>query len=240
MSREPGHPAARGRRIVGPSVTGRFCAQDESARNAGETPGCGAADGAARRTRGTQTGSPPVPAGRGCRRLTCGAPAEREASAALAVPVRTRNVCARVRTHRTGSLAPRPALGRAAAACSCGHAATVGQRFLRLVLRDDQEERRRTSSPALAGRTPVRTAAAQVTAVRVPASLGCGSVRRRPASRSASTAQHEVDGTPSPLSKHRQQIRRDNCAERGRRRGSLGALGQATGGETGVIGSRHT
>jgi hypothetical protein len=36
----------------------------------------------------------------------------------------------------------------------CGHASTVGQRFLRLVLRDDQEERRRTSSPALAGRTP--------------------------------------------------------------------------------------
>jgi hypothetical protein len=30
----------------------------------------------------------------------------------------------------------------------CGHASTVGQLFLRLVLRDDQEERRRTSSPA--------------------------------------------------------------------------------------------
>ncbi|SRR5713101_7737683 len=46
-------------------VTGRFCAQDESARNAGGTPGCGTADGAARRTRGTRTGSPPAPAGRG-------------------------------------------------------------------------------------------------------------------------------------------------------------------------------
>ncbi len=120
VSREPGHPAARGRRIVGPSVTGRFCAQDESARNAGGTPGCGTADGAARRTRGTQTGSPQVPAGRGCRRPTCGAPAEREASAALAVPVRTRNACTRVRTHRTGSLAPRPALCRAAAARAAG------------------------------------------------------------------------------------------------------------------------
>jgi hypothetical protein len=62
-----------------PPVTGCFCAQDESARNAGGTPGCGTADGAARRTRGTQTGSPPVPAGRGCRHPACGAPAEREA-----------------------------------------------------------------------------------------------------------------------------------------------------------------
>jgi hypothetical protein len=34
------------------------------------------------------------------------------------------------------------------------HAATVGQRFLRLVLPDDQEERRRTSSPALARANP--------------------------------------------------------------------------------------
>jgi len=41
----------------------------------------------------------------------------------------------------------------------CGHASTVGQRFLRLVPRDDQEERRRTSSPALAGRTPGPSAA---------------------------------------------------------------------------------
>jgi hypothetical protein len=30
-----------------------------------------------------------------------------------------------------------------------GHTSTVGQRFPRLVRRDDQEERRRTSSPAL-------------------------------------------------------------------------------------------
>ena len=37
----------------------------------------------------------------------------------------------------------------------CGHTSTVGQRFSRLVLRDDQEERRRTSSWALVGRTPV-------------------------------------------------------------------------------------
>ena len=36
----------------------------------------------------------------------------------------------------------------------CGHTSTVGQWFLRLVPRDDQEERPRTSSPALAGRTP--------------------------------------------------------------------------------------
>jgi len=55
----------------------------------------------------------------------------------------------------------------------CGHASTVGQRFLRLVLRDDQEERRRTSSPALAGRTPVRTVAAHVTAARHAFSLTC-------------------------------------------------------------------
>jgi DNA-binding NarL/FixJ family response regulator len=38
-----------------------------------------------------------------------------------------------------------------------GHTSTVGQRCLRLVLRDDHEQRRKTSSPALAGRTPVRT-----------------------------------------------------------------------------------
>ena len=101
-------------------VTGRFCAPDESARNAGGTPGCGTAHGAARRTRGTQTGSPPVPAGRGCRRPSCGAPVEREASAALAAPVRTPNAGTRVRTHRTGSLAPRPAPCRAAAARAAG------------------------------------------------------------------------------------------------------------------------
>ncbi len=45
-------------------------------------------------------------------------------------------------------------------AAPCGHASTVRQRFLRLVPRDDQEERRRTSSPALAERTAVRTVAA--------------------------------------------------------------------------------
>ena len=39
----------------------------------------------------------------------------------------------------------------------CGHASTVGQRFPQLVLRDDQQEQRRTSSPALAERTRVRT-----------------------------------------------------------------------------------
>ena len=101
-------------------INDRLCAQDESARNAGGTPGCGTVDGAARRTRGTQTGSPPVPAGRGCRRPACGVPAEREASAAFALPVRTRNDGARVRTLRTGSLAPRPALCRAAAARAAG------------------------------------------------------------------------------------------------------------------------
>jgi hypothetical protein len=101
-------------------VTDRFCAQDESARNAGGTPGCGTADGAARRTRGTQTGAPPGPAGPGCRHPACGAPVQREASAALALPVRTRNAGTRVRTPRTGSLAPRPAPCRAAAARPAG------------------------------------------------------------------------------------------------------------------------
>jgi hypothetical protein len=97
-------------------VTGRLCAQHESARNAGETPGCGTADGAARRTPGTPTGAPPVPAGRECRRPACGARAEREAAAARAAPVPTRNAGTQVRTHRTGSLAPRPAPCHAAAA----------------------------------------------------------------------------------------------------------------------------
>ena len=116
-TRRTGHPPPP---VPGPLVTGQFCAQDESARNAGGTPGCGTADGAARRTRGTQTGSPPVPAGPGCRHPACGAPAEREASAALALPTRTRNACTCVRTLRTGSLAPRPALCRAAAARAAG------------------------------------------------------------------------------------------------------------------------
>jgi hypothetical protein len=44
----------------------------------------------------------------------------------------------------------------------CGHTSTVGQRFPRLVPRDDQEERRRTYGPALAERTPVPTVAAHV------------------------------------------------------------------------------
>jgi len=101
-------------------VTVRFCAQDESARSAGGTPGCGIADGAARRTPGTRTGSPPVPAGRGCRHPSCGALAEREASAARARPARTRNAGARVRTLRTGSRAPRPAPCHAAAARAAG------------------------------------------------------------------------------------------------------------------------
>ena len=105
---------------VDPPVTGRCCARHESARNAGGTPGCGTADGAARRTRGTQTGSPPVPAGPGCRRPACGAPAQREAAPAPAAPVRTRNAGTRVRTHRIGSPAPTPALCRAAAARAAG------------------------------------------------------------------------------------------------------------------------
>ena len=103
-----------------PRVTGRCCAQHESARNAGERPGCGTADGAARHIRGMQTGSPPVPAGRGCRRPACGAPAQREAAPAPAAPVRTRNAGTRVRTHRSGSPAPTPALCRAAAARAAG------------------------------------------------------------------------------------------------------------------------
>ena len=101
-------------------VTCRFCAQRESARNAGETTGCGTADGAARRTPGIQTGARPVPAGRGCRHSACGAAAERAASAASARPARTRTAGTRVRTLRTGSLAPRPAPCRAAAAQVAG------------------------------------------------------------------------------------------------------------------------
>ena len=97
-----------------------FCARDESARNAGGTPGCGTADGAARRTPGSQTGSPPVPAWPLCQHRACGAPAQREASAALAMPVRTRTAGTRVRTVRTGSLAPRPALCHAAAVRAAG------------------------------------------------------------------------------------------------------------------------
>jgi len=115
-----GPSAVRAVSGLGPSVTRCFRAQHESARNAGETPGCGTADGAARRTRGTQTGSPPVPAGRGCRRPACGALAEWEAAAARAAQVRTPNAGTRARTHRTGSLAPRPALCRAAAARAAG------------------------------------------------------------------------------------------------------------------------
>jgi hypothetical protein len=88
--------------------------------NAGGTPGYGTADGAARRTRGSQTGSPPVPAGPLCQHRACGAPAQREASAALAMPVRTRTAGARVRTVRTGSLAPRPAPCHAAAVRAAG------------------------------------------------------------------------------------------------------------------------
>jgi hypothetical protein len=124
----PGRSPPAVGRILGLPVTERWCARDELARNAGGTPGCGTADGAVRRTRGTQTGVPTVPAGRACRRPACGAPDEREAAPAPAVSVRTRNACTRARTHRTGSLAPRPGLCRAlaarAAACpmrSCVH-----------------------------------------------------------------------------------------------------------------------
>jgi hypothetical protein len=121
VGREPGPsggPAADG--SLGPSVTRRLCARDESARNAGETRGCGTADGAARHTLGTQTRSPPVPAGPGCRRPACGAPAERAASPALAAPARTPNAGTQVRTHRTGSPAPTPARCRAAAVRAAG------------------------------------------------------------------------------------------------------------------------
>src|ERR1700686_2721627 len=45
-----------------------------------------------------------------------GGPAEPEAAPALAVPAPTPNGCTPVRSHRTGSPAPRPALCRAAAA----------------------------------------------------------------------------------------------------------------------------
>src|ERR1700742_751746 len=47
---------------------GRLRARDEWARNAGGTLDYGTAGGAVPRTRGTRTGAPPVPAGRGCRR----------------------------------------------------------------------------------------------------------------------------------------------------------------------------
>jgi hypothetical protein len=113
-------PGRAGSRRPWTLVTGRFCARDESARNAGGTPGCGTADGAARRTRGTQTGSPPVPAGPLCQHRACEAPAQREASAALALPVLTRTAGTRVRTVRTGSLAPRPAPCHAAAVRAAG------------------------------------------------------------------------------------------------------------------------
>ena len=53
-------------------------------------------------------------------------------------------------------------------AAPCGHASTVGQRFVRLVLRDDQEERRRTSSSALAGRILSVRVAAHVMADLAP------------------------------------------------------------------------
>jgi hypothetical protein len=102
------------------SVTGRCCAPHESARNAEGTLGCGTAGGAARRTPGTPTGAPPVPAGPGCRHPACGARAGRAAAAARAGPVRTPTAGTRVRTHRTGSPAPRPAPCRAAAARAAG------------------------------------------------------------------------------------------------------------------------
>ena len=94
----------------------RCCARDESARNAGGMPGCGIADGAARRTRGTQTGAPPVPAGRGCRRPSWVAPDQRAAAPARATPAPTSNAGTRPRTRRTGSPAPRPARCHVAAA----------------------------------------------------------------------------------------------------------------------------
>jgi hypothetical protein len=50
----------------------------------------------------------------------------------------------------------------------CGHPSTVGQRFLRLVPRDDQEERRRISGPARAvAREPrMRTTAPRLSSGR--------------------------------------------------------------------------
>jgi hypothetical protein len=66
------------------------------------------------RIRGARTGLPPVPAGLECQHPACGARAGRDASAASAMPVRTRN--AGTRTRRIGSLAPRPARCRGAAA----------------------------------------------------------------------------------------------------------------------------
>ncbi len=80
----------------------------------------------------------------------------------------------------------------------CCHPSTVGQRFLRLVLRDDQEERRRTSSPALAGRTPVRTVAAHATAdtcaPRADRYQSLSVIRYRASRAAGSPAQHGWTG----------------------------------------------
>jgi hypothetical protein len=118
---DPRFPPVHGSHPAGePRLIRCFCARDEWARNAGGTPGCGTADGAAHRTRGTQTGSPPVPAWPLCQHRACGAPAQREASPGLAMLVRTRTAGTRVRTVRTGSLAPRPAPCHAAAVRAAG------------------------------------------------------------------------------------------------------------------------
>jgi hypothetical protein len=135
----PGHLVACGRRIVGSPVTGRFRVRDKSARNAGGTPGCGTADGAARRTQGIQPGSPPVPAGPGCRCPACGGWAGSRSGRCSASSDTKRLYQGSHSSH--GSLAPGPARCRAAVApaagcpvrsCLHGRAAVP-----RLVLRDD-------------------------------------------------------------------------------------------------------
>jgi hypothetical protein len=118
------------------------------------TPGCGTADGAARRTRGTQTGSPRVPSR---------ARVSASQLAGLRLSGKTQRPSQRQFGHETLVLAFAlfalfalfaPAASRPGQHCAvrrqrgrqvapCGHTSTVGQRFLRLVLRDDQQERRR-------------------------------------------------------------------------------------------------
>jgi hypothetical protein len=167
----PGHPAARGRRILGTPGSGAASALSMSRREmlgerqvAAPLMGQRAAHGAFRPAHrrfqpgagvGVQlaglrlSGKPQRPSQRqfGHETLVLGF--------ALIAPAASRpgQHCA-VRRQRGRQVAP------------CGHASTVGQRFPRLVLGDDQQEWRRTSSPALAGRTPVRTVAAHVTAAR--------------------------------------------------------------------------
>ena len=144
----PGQLAAGDRLVLGP------WSRAASARNAGGTPGCGTADGAARRTRGHDwltagSSRARVPGIQLAGLRLGGKPDERPSQCqfghetpvlafALFAPAASRpgQHCA-VRRRRWRQVAP------------CGHTSTVGQRFLRLVLRDRmpiaQRERKRES-----------------------------------------------------------------------------------------------